>query len=118
MTCDMGVAPSVLVVEPLGVFANGLPVANITDVAPIVNIPTFGLCNSPANPAVIAMTAAALGVPTPAPCVPAPTGPWISPSSVLVAGLPVLTEGSSCLCAWAGMIELIGPSPALTVEVK
>ena len=64
------------------------------DFAPFVNIPTFGLCHSPANPEVIALTAAALGVPTPAPCVPVVVTPWISPSNVLIDGMPVLTEGA------------------------
>lgn len=118
MFCDMGVAPSALIVEPLGVFANDLPVGTMVDVIPMVNIPPFVLCHSPANPMVIALTAAALGVPTPAPCIPAPVSPWISPSNVLIDGIPVLTEGATCMCAWAGTIELIGPSPALNVEVE
>ena len=96
MFCDMGFAPSALLVEPLGVFANDLPVATMMDFAPMVNIPTFGLCRSPANPDVIALTAAALGVPTPAPCIPVVVTPWISPSNVLIDGMPVLTEGAAC----------------------
>ena len=33
MFCDMGFAPSALIVEPLGVFANDLPVATMMDFA-------------------------------------------------------------------------------------
>ena len=97
-------------------FANGLPAGTIFDIIPMVNIPPFGLCHSFLNPEVIALTAAALGVPTPAPCIPIVVDPWISPSNVVVDGMPILTEGSACECLWGGTIELIGPSPALNVE--
>ncbi len=116
MLCDFGLAPSVLIAEPLGVFANDLPVATILDFIPIVNIPPFTLCDSPANPMFIALTAAALGVPTPAPCIPIVVAPWEPPSNVLIDGIPVLTEGCFTECLWGGIIELIGPSPALNVE--
>ncbi len=56
---------------------SGMPVANIMDHIPLLNIPTFGLCQSPANPVVAAATAAALGVLTPMPCIPATASPWI-----------------------------------------
>ena len=116
MFCDMGFFPSVLLVEPLGVFANDLPAGTIVDIIPEVNIPSFILCHSPLNPEVIALTIAALGVPTPAPCIPIVIDPWISPSTVLIDGIPVLTEGSVCECLWAGTLVLTGPSPALNVE--
>ena len=116
MICTFGLAPSVLIVEPTGVFANDLPVATIFEFAPLVNIPPFVLCNSFANPEVIALTAAALGVPTPAPCIPIVIAPWEPPSNVLIDGMPVLTEGCFTECLWGGVIELIGPSPALNVE--
>ena len=118
MMCDFGVAPSPLLVEPLGVFANDLPAANILNIIPIVNIPPFVLCESPMNPEVIALTVAALGVPTPAPCLPIVVDPWVAPSTVLIDGMPVLTEGAFCECLWGGTIDLIGPSPAFNVEVE
>ena len=118
MMCDFGVAPSALIVEPLGVFANDLPAANILDIIPIVNIPPFVLCESPMNPEVIALTSLALGVPTPAPCLPIVVDPWVAPSTVLMDGMPVLTEGAFCECLWGGTIDLIGPSPAFNVEVE
>ena len=116
MFCDMGFEPSVLMVEPLGVFANDLPVGTIFDIIPFVNILPFGLCHSFVNPEVIALTAAAMGVPMPAPCIPIVVDPWIPPTNVLIDGMPVLTEGSVCECLWAGTIVLTGPSPAMNVE--
>ena len=53
MMCTMGVAPSSLVVLPTNmVFTSEMPDANIMDYIPMVNIMTFGMCMSPANPMV------------------------------------------------------------------
>ena len=72
LQCSFGVAPSTLVVLPVNrVLCEGPLAANIMDHVPLVNIMPFGMCTSPANPQVAAATAAALGVPTPMPCVPA-----------------------------------------------
>lgn len=50
MMCSFGVAPSSLVVLPQNRTLTGTPAANIMDNKPIVNIPPFGMCMSPANP--------------------------------------------------------------------
>ena len=72
--CSFVAALSALIVLPTNrVMAEGGPAANIMDHKPVVNIPTFGMCTAPTNPAVIAAMSAALGVPTPAPCVLAKT---------------------------------------------
>jgi hypothetical protein len=60
LECDMGDAPDFLIVEPLGVFANDLPVATIFDIVPFLNITGFIMCHSPLNPMVIAETLAAM----------------------------------------------------------
>ncbi|MBT0768220.1 DUF4280 domain-containing protein [Kineosporia sp. J2-2] len=108
LQCSMGTVPSALGVLPLSrVTIEGQPAARITDVVPGVNIKPFGLCRSLLNPAVAAATTAALGVLTPMPCLPVPTGPWISPVARTVAGgLPLLGSGSTCLCAFAGVIAV------------
>jgi hypothetical protein len=113
MMCTMGLGPPAPLnasVPPTFVTATGLPAANVGHFAPMVNIPTFGMCNSPSNPQVIAATAAALGVHTPMPCIPVTTGPW-EPGAigVKIGELPALTNDSMCMCAWAGEISITEP---------
>lgn len=109
LQCTMGAAPATLVVVVPTVTAATPPGANIMDFAPMVNIPTFGMCNSPANPAVAAATAAALGVLTPMPCVPATT-PWTpGVPTVLLRGMPALDASSKCMCAFGGQISITTP---------
>lgn len=107
LKCSFGAAPSSLVVLPVNRVQTGTPDANIMDNKPLVNIMPFGMCSAPANPAVQAATAAALGTPTPAPCVPVIPAPW-SPGSqtVLIANMPALNKTSTLTCAWAGVIEI------------
>ena len=106
MTCTMGAAPSSLVVLPKNkVLCEGPPAANIMDHVPMVNILPFGVCMSPANPTVAAATAAALGVLTPMPCIPATAAPWIAGApTVLLASMPTLDNVSKCMCNWGGVI--------------
>lgn len=111
LQCTFGVAPGTLVVLPTNrVLSGGPPMANVLDNKPLVNILPFGMCTSLANPMVAAATAAALGVLTPMPCIPATTAPWMPGSpTVLVAGAPALTDSSMCMCAYAGVIKPIVP---------
>ena len=116
MQCSFGAAPSALIVLPTNrVMAEGRPAANIMDHKPVANIPTFGMCTAPTNPAVIATTAAALGVPTPAPCVPATAAPWAPGSpTVPIANMPALNDMSKCMCTWAGVISITHPATMKT----
>lgn len=111
MQCSFGVAPSSLVVLPANcVMTGGPPAATIMDYAPIVNIPPFGMCNSPSNPTVAAATAAALGVLTPMPCVPVTTAPWVPGApTVLIGNMPALTNSSKLMCTWGGVIQITSP---------
>lgn len=113
LTCTMGAAPSALTVLPVArVLGSKRPVAAVADAVPLLNILPFGLCRSPANPAVAAATAAALGVLTPMPCVPV-TGSWTPGSpTVRVGGKPVVTATSTCTCAWGGQISVVAPGQA------
>ena len=111
MQCSFGVAPSTLVVLPTNaVLAGGPPAATIMDHAPIVNVPPFGMCQSLANPTVAAATAAALGVLTPMPCVPATAAPWIvGAPTVLIGNMPALNDSSKLMCNWGGVIQITNP---------
>lgn len=111
LQCSFGAAPGSLIVLPTNlVNAGGQPAANIMDHKPMVNIPTFGMCSAPANPAVIAATAAKLGVFTPVPCVPATTAPWIPGSpTVMIGKMPAIQSSCQLMCMWAGVITVSQP---------
>src|SRR5882672_7641913 len=113
MQCSFGVAPSSLVVlPPNAVFTGQVPDANIMDHVPMVNIMPFGMCMSLANPMVAAVTAAALGVLTPMPCIPNTPSPWVpgavSPP-VLLGNQPSLDNISMLMCIWGGVITFVTP---------
>jgi hypothetical protein len=109
MQCSFGVAPSSLVVLPTNrVMTNMVPDANIMDHIPMVNIMPFGMCTSIANPTVAAATAAALGVLTPMPCIPATPAPWVPGApTVLLGNFPSLDNVSQLMCMWAGVITFV-----------
>lgn len=117
LQCSFGLAPSTLAVLPINrTMIGGLPVATIMDSAPFVNILPFGMCHSPANPMVIAATAAALGVPTPMPCVPMPAGAWlVGVPNVLLGNKPILNYTSKLMCTWGGIIQIVFPGQATTM---
>jgi hypothetical protein len=109
MQCSFGAAPSALVVLPVNrVFTVEVPDANIMDHIPMVNIMPFGVCSSLAFPATASATAAALGVLTPMPCVPATPAPWITGApTVLLANFPTLDNISKLMCIFGGVIQFI-----------
>src|SRR5438309_8019599 len=110
LQCTFGVAPATLNVLPLNMVMTGPPDANIMDNKPMVNIMPFGMCNSMANPMVIAATAAALGVLTPMPCIPMTTAPWLPGApTVLLANMPTLDNTCTLMCMWAGVITFVTP---------
>ena len=116
LVCSFGMAPSNLVVLPVhreqieDQFA-----ANIMDHIPLVNILPFAMCTSLANPEVAAATAAALGVLTPMPCIPATSSPWVPGSpTVLLDDEPALDDPSILICDWAGVITVADPGQTTT----
>jgi hypothetical protein len=116
LMCTMGLAPSVLSVLPVNrTTINGQFAANIMDHVPMVNIMPFGMCISPANPTVAAATAAALGVLTPMPCIPATSSPWVPGApTVLLGNQPMLDSTSKCMCNWTGVISIVFPGQMQT----
>ena len=101
LVCPFGTAPAALVVNSqTTVLGPSGPLATIMDSKPGANIPTFGMCNNPANPATVKPPPVFF---TPAPCVPSIPAPWSPGSStVLLGGLPALSNTSVCNCAYAG----------------
>ena len=117
LQCPFGVAPSSLMVLPQNRVLTNVPDANIMDNKPMVNILPFGMCSSLANPTVAAATAAALGVLTPMPCIPATVAPWVVGSpTVLLGNMPTLNNSSKLMCMWGGVIQINVPGQ-MTVQV-
>jgi hypothetical protein len=108
LQCSHGTSQSVLVTtHPVWVY--GKAIATKGDAEPLKNIPSFGMCDSMLNPAVAAATAAAMGVLTPMPCVPA-TKRWVGGQMKLKTdGCAWLTTDCKCMCAYAGSIEIVNP---------
>lgn len=112
LQCSFGMAPSTLMVLPQNRAVTGPvpPIANIMDYKPMVNILPFGMCQSPANPTVAAATAAAMGVLTPMPCVPATMALWLPGApTVLIGNMPALDNTSKLMCMWGGVIQVVNP---------
>jgi hypothetical protein len=117
LKCSFGMAPSSLVVLPKNRVTTQTPDANIMDHIPMVNIMPFGMCQSLANPAVAAATAAALGVLTPMPCIPATATPWVPGcATVMIANMPALNNSSKLMCSFGGVIEITYPGQS-TVNI-
>jgi hypothetical protein len=118
LQCSFGAAPATLNVLPTNrTLVGGVPAATVADSIPIVNITPFGMCQSAANPTVIAATAAALGVFTPMPCVPATTTPWVPGGSptLLIGSMPALNAQGMLMCMWGGVIKVAQPGQTSTL---
>ncbi|MDR0433523.1 MAG: DUF4280 domain-containing protein [Gracilibacteraceae bacterium] len=107
--CTFGTVPGVLKAAQAKVLAGGAPAAVISDVAPMAAITPCGLCTTVSNPAVAAATAAALGVLTPQPCIPAPVGTWLGSRAPQIAGTPGLSSEAKLLCSYGGLISVVSP---------
>ena len=117
LRCSMGASPSSLMVPADRALRLGNKrLALVTDHGPACVLP-FGMCRSPMNPQVAAATAAANGVLTPQPCVPAVDLPW-SPGAVRSRGKAgaVLDESCRAQCRWGAVISIDpGGDPARVV---
>jgi len=119
--CSMAIPPAPvgsLIVLPTNKVAGAqVPAANIMDNKPFANIPPFPLCQAKANPTVIAATAAALGTPTPAACIPVFPAPWTpGATKATVGGMPALHSGCTLMCAYGGTVS-IGYAGQATIDV-
>ena len=111
LMCSFGMAPGPFTVLPMNrKTTTEQPSATIMDNVPTVNIPSFGACITPSNPAVAAATSAALGVLTPMPCVPVTTAPWAPGSpNVTLSDIPTLEQTDTLMCMWGGVITVVQP---------
>ena len=114
--CTFGtLAAPLLVTSQTTVLCSNLMAATIMDMPKLPM--TFGMCSSMSNPTVASATAAASGVLTPMPCVPACTAPWATGSpTVMIGGKPALNNSSKCICSYGGVIS-INTTPAITVQI-
>lgn len=117
MQCSFGASPSALMVLPINKVLTSMPIANIMDNKPMVNVLPFGMCKSLANPTVAAATAANKGVLTQMPCIPVTTAPWAPGCpTVQVANMPALNNSSKLMCNWGGVISITQPGQQ-TIQV-
>jgi Domain of unknown function (DUF4280) len=116
LQCSFGTTPSALSVLPTKrIKVANQEAANIMDHMAMVNIMTFGMCSSIANPTTASATSAAMGVLTPTPCLPNVPAPWAPGSpTVLLANQPALNNPSKCMCMWAGVISITAPGQTTT----
>lgn len=107
--CNFGMAPSTLTALPHGgEDADEQPQATILDHLPMVNIPPFALCMSPANPELASATVAAMGALIPTPCRPVTPAPWTPGSHPVPDGDALLLDSTSSLqCQWGRAITLL-----------
>ncbi len=117
--CTFGDVPSPLrITSQQKVIIGGQVAAAIDDASGMANVGPYGMCKSLLNPAVAAATAAALGVLTPQPCVPAPAGTWIpTHPAISVSGKPCLTIDCKMMCSYGGTISIVAPNQ-MTVSAK
>ena len=108
INCTFGMSPGQLI-GLSKVLIGGAPALTIKDTVPIMNVTPCGMCQSMANPTVASATAAALGVLTPMPCVPAPVGMWICAGTPLICGVPGLSTDGTLTCAYGGSIAIRDP---------
>jgi hypothetical protein len=106
LQCTMGAAPTPFLPTMKMVSTSYMVAANIMDNVPYMNIVPFVTCKSPANPVTASLTAAALGVLTPGPCLPVFPGPWAPGSpTVKLCNQPALNDSSKLACAYAGTVS-------------
>ena len=114
MQCSFGMAPATLVAnsQPTVMVASK-PIATIMDNKPMANIPPFGMCTCPSNPATVKPPPVMFA---PAPCVPVIVGPWAPGSPTVMAGnYPALNNSSKLMCAWGGVISIVSPGQFQTM---
>lgn len=120
LMCSFGASASQLMVLPAKqVTIDNQPVATVMDHKPMTNVTPFGMCSAPSNPQVQAATAAAMGVLTPQPCMPATSTPWTPGSAgVKIEGQAALMNTCTLTCNWAGTITVSNPGQQIVLAER
>lgn len=115
--CMWGVAPSVYLTLPIHrEITFIMPAATMLDTFPFLNMMPFILCQSKANPMVIAIMIASLGSVQVAPCIPMTFIPWVPPvPTVLIDNMPAINNNAKAMCLWAGQIQIMFPGQVTTM---
>ena len=95
--CVMGVAPMSLIMLPKHMVMGPTgPLGNIMDTIPMLNIPSYVMCNST--------------LPIPKPCIPSTT-PWCAPvPTVLIDNMPAFDNTAKSICALGGVVNIMVPT--------
>ena len=103
--CPFGSVCPIVVLPTTNVFISGRQCVRMPNAQAIVNIPSFGMCNNPGNPAVIEIPP---GIIIPTACIPNITNPnWLTKKfNVKVCGQPVCSDGDMCMCSYGGIITI------------
>jgi len=108
--CSMGTGPCSLILTPENMTQGSMVSAATVMDQKVTNLPSFIMCTTQSNPAVAAATSAAMGTPTPAPCVPVIGGPWSPGSSkVKINNKAALMDSDTCSCSYGGTISVSDP---------
>jgi len=105
--CSFGTAPCPLVILPTS--NSEKRCATMMDYN-FINLQSFGMCTSRANPSIATVTAANLGALTPMLCLPN-IFPWNSfyQPLLLINNFPALTINSKTICVYGGIITILNP---------
>lgn len=107
MNCSCGDGSASLKVTQKKVFIEHKPQATAKDHLSLVNIPSFGLCSSLANPAVAAATAANHGKLKKVKCIPNTVSPWVGArDNNYICEAQALLDSSTLRCAYCGVIKI------------
>lgn len=121
LKCSFGNKESALNAADKEIYINNKNQANIMDFKPNINIFSFGMCSSLANPVVATATALNNGILKKMPCIPLLTAPWIyGKIDVHIQGFPALLDCSKNMCMWGGVITITshGQNVPINMEIK
>ena len=119
LKCVFGAGPKDMLVLPLAMTFNATskPIATQMDFIPMLNVPAFGTCKSPANPMNWKMIGP-VPVFVPSSCIPIPIMPWSPVAKKLkLRGFPAMLATSKTMCIWMGSITVDKPG-VTNVETK